>query len=144
MTTRVTSHSPDETYRLGESLGKQLKGNEILLLHGDLGAGKTLFTKGLASARDIDPDDVVSPTFTLLNQYDTFFHFDLYRLGPYLSHLPEIDDYFGSGVMVIEWAQYLNPAYAEMDNVIQVYFHLDETDDNLRILEFKSSLPLSL
>lgn len=144
MISKVTSYSPEQTFQLGESLGKQLKGNEVILLHGDLGAGKTLFTKGLAAARGIDPEEVVSPTFTLLNQYGDFFHFDLYRLGPLVSHLPEIDDYYGEGVMVIEWAQYLNPEYAEMQHVIQVLFQLDEDDDNRRVLEFNPSVPLSL
>jgi tRNA threonylcarbamoyladenosine biosynthesis protein TsaE len=143
MNIKVTSHSPDDTFKIGENLGKQLKGNEIILLHGELGAGKTLFTKGIAAAAGIDPKDVVSPTFTLINQYPgqhhfKFFHFDLYRLGPHVSHLPEIDDYLDEGLMVIEWAQYLNPAYYDMKQVIQVYFYLSEEDDQSRILEIVS------
>ncbi|MCP5054629.1 MAG: tRNA (adenosine(37)-N6)-threonylcarbamoyltransferase complex ATPase subunit type 1 TsaE, partial [bacterium] len=69
MTIKVHSNSPADTYRTGESLGEQLKGSEVILLKGDLGAGKTLLTKGIAAALGIESEEVVSPTFTLINEY---------------------------------------------------------------------------
>ena len=77
------SNSAAETFDLGERIGSLLVGGEILLLSGPLGAGKTVFVKGLASALDIDPAEVTSPSFTLVNPYSgrlPFYHIDLYRL----------------------------------------------------------------
>lgn len=77
--------SPDETEALGREVGASLDGPALLLLYGDLGAGKTLFARGLAAGLGADPDDVSSPTFSLVNRYDggrlTLYHLDLYRLG---------------------------------------------------------------
>src|SRR6267142_3732288 len=73
----------NETFDLGRRIGAQLIGGEILLLNGPLGAGKTMFVKGLAAALDIDPEEVTSPSFTLVNPYQgrlPLFHIDLYRL----------------------------------------------------------------
>src|SRR5947199_8524018 len=80
---RWLSHSPTETFNLGALVGSQLAGGEILLLSGPLGAGKTVFVKGLASPLEINPEDVTSPSFTLVNPYDApfrLYHFDLYGL----------------------------------------------------------------
>lgn len=118
---------------MGETIGQTLRGDEIILLSGDLGAGKTLFTKGLASALDIEPSEVVSPTFTLMNRLEgkyVLYHIDLYRLGERIGgYLPEIDDYMGEGVMVIEWAQYLEPAYFKLKNVLDIRFHVTDEDN---------------
>jgi tRNA threonylcarbamoyladenosine biosynthesis protein TsaE len=78
-----TTHSPEETFELARKIGEHLKGGEIFLLSGELGAGKTVFAKGLAAGLDIDPSDVTSPTFTLVNAHEgrlRFYHVDLYRL----------------------------------------------------------------
>ncbi len=75
--------SPEETFDLGETLGESLRGGEIVLLSGSLGAGKTLFTKGVLSALDFDVDEVTSPSFTLVNLYRAKFdvyHIDFWRL----------------------------------------------------------------
>src|SRR5258708_33544630 len=77
------SHSPEDTFEFAYRIGEEIKSGSIFLLSGDLGAGKTVFTKGLASGLGIDPADVASPTFTLINQHDgrmTLVHSDLYRL----------------------------------------------------------------
>ena len=78
------THSPEETELLGEKLAKKLMGGEILAYRGDLGAGKTAFTRGLARGLGIS-DRVTSPTYTIVNEYEggrlPLFHFDMYRLG---------------------------------------------------------------
>ncbi len=133
MITEFLSTSPDYTFALGEKIGKQLKGYEILLLSGDLGAGKTLFTKGIAKAIGIEPREVVSPSFTLMNQFVgryLLFHVDLYRLGEDIEgNLPEIDDYIGEGVIVIEWAQYLDSSYFRLTHAVDIRFHVTAEDN---------------
>ncbi len=150
MNTEVLSNSPDDTYQVGVVLGSQLKGNEIILLEGDLGTGKTVLTKGIAQALGIDAENVVSPTFTLINEFRGekgihLYHIDLYRLGPSIDDgLPEIDDYIDNGVIIIEWAQFLDPAYFNMNHVIQVRFHLIPENDNQRKIEIHSTSPLTI
>ena len=108
-----TSRSAAETFDLGRRVGESLAGGEILLLSGTLGAGKTVFVKGLASALGLDPDDVSSPSFTLVNRHDegrlTLYHLDLYRLdeGAGAAHAVELDELLSDerAVLVIEWAE---------------------------------------
>src|SRR5438270_7231184 len=79
----IVVRSPDETFALGEELGRRLKGGELILLTGGLGAGKTVFTKGVMSGLEYDPDEVTSPSFTLVNLYNArldTYHIDLWRL----------------------------------------------------------------
>lgn len=101
----------DATRRLGRLLGQLAEAGDVLLLHGDLGAGKTTLTQGLAQGLEIE-DRITSPTFALLHEYDgrlPLYHFDLYRLdSPDLSALgfEEVwED--GHGVVVIEWPERL-------------------------------------
>jgi tRNA threonylcarbamoyladenosine biosynthesis protein TsaE len=98
---------------LGAQTGAGLKGGEIILLDGPLGAGKTVFTKGLASALGLDADDVTSPSFTLVNHYGEgrlpLYHLDLYRLseGASAAHAVDLDELLTDeeAVVVIEWAE---------------------------------------
>lgn len=107
-------HNPDETFELGVKVGATLTGGEIILLSGGLGAGKTLFTKGILSGLDYDPDEVTSPSFTLVNIYHARFktyHLDLYRLDEntdiaFSLGLDEIMD-DENAIVVIEWAERL-------------------------------------
>jgi tRNA threonylcarbamoyladenosine biosynthesis protein TsaE len=106
---RITN-SPEQTFELGRTLGRQLSGGEILLLHGDLGAGKTLLTKGIAAGLGIeDPSVVVSPSFTLVNVYKAgldIVHGDLYRLDSDAVYELGLEDYMDrEHVLVIEWAE---------------------------------------
>ncbi|HYU99956.1 MAG TPA: tRNA (adenosine(37)-N6)-threonylcarbamoyltransferase complex ATPase subunit type 1 TsaE [Pyrinomonadaceae bacterium] len=103
-----------ETFALGKQIGAQLSGGEVLLLNGPLGAGKTVFVKGLAAAFDIDPEEVTSPSFTLVNPYMgrlPLFHIDLYRLdeGVAAAHAVDLEELLTDerAVIVIEWAERL-------------------------------------
>ena len=108
-----TSHSPADTFALGREIGAHLAGGEVLLLGGPLGAGKTVFVKGLASALGADTDEVTSPSFTLVNRYDdgrlVLYHIDLYRLdeGARAAHAVDLDELVADeqAVIVIEWAE---------------------------------------
>ena len=102
--------SAEETFDLGAFIGRHLSGGEILLLDGPLGAGKTIFTKGVASALDINPDDVTSPSFTLVNIYSghlRVYHVDLYRLegGAAAAHAVDLEELLADShaVILIEW-----------------------------------------
>ena len=106
------SRGERETFALGEQIGARLAGGEILLLDGSLGAGKTVFVKGLAGGLGIDADEVTSPSFTLVNRYDggraTLYHLDLYRLpeGAAAAHAVDLEELLSDerAVVVIEWA----------------------------------------
>jgi len=146
MIIKTHSLSPTDTFHIGEKIGQQLKGNEIILLEGELGAGKTLFTKGIAKALGIDPDEVVSPSFTIANRYKgknntPVHHIDLYRLGSSSAgYLPEIDDFIDEAVIIVEWAQYLNASYFQLKNSVSVEFHLTPGNENARLLTLETSL----
>ena len=102
------SNSAEDTFLLGEKLGRNLSCGSIVALYGGLGTGKTVFAKGIAAGLEIK-DEVVSPTYTLLKEYKgkhTLYHFDLYRIDEpqELFHIG-LYDYLGKdGVCIIEWA----------------------------------------
>ena len=102
-----TTHSADETFELGRRIGETLQPGDIILLRGDLGAGKSVLARGLARGLGIDCA-MPSPTFTLMQPYEgriPFYHFDLYRLDdPEEFYEAGLDEYaFGNGAAVIEW-----------------------------------------
>ncbi|MBR5614085.1 MAG: tRNA (adenosine(37)-N6)-threonylcarbamoyltransferase complex ATPase subunit type 1 TsaE [Clostridia bacterium] len=106
----LESRSAAETSQIAKEFAKTLKPGDIVALSGDLGAGKTAFTKGVAEFFGIPADEVGSPTFTMVNQYDgdlTIYHFDAYRLENVGADSCDwMDDYFfGDGICLIEWAQ---------------------------------------
>jgi tRNA threonylcarbamoyladenosine biosynthesis protein TsaE len=109
-----TSRDASETFDLGRQIGAELSGGEILLLDGPLGAGKTIFVKGLAAGLDVDADEVTSPSFTLVNPHKgrlPLFHIDLYRLdaGATAAHAVDLEELLTNehAVIVIEWAERL-------------------------------------
>lgn len=108
--------TPQDTFDLGEKIGESLTGGEMILLSGNLGAGKTLLTKGILHALDFDVDEVTSPSFTLVNLYKTekfdVFHIDLWRINEKADAavavgLDEIIE-DEKAVTIIEWAERLS------------------------------------
>ena len=112
ITGEYITRSDEETFELGERIGEALTERIIFLLHGDLGAGKTVFSKGVAAGLGIDPVDVTSPTFTLINEYEgrlPLYHIDLYRLEPGATTGLGLEEIFEKprAVVLIEWAERL-------------------------------------
>jgi tRNA threonylcarbamoyladenosine biosynthesis protein TsaE len=125
------SNSPQETYDFGKYLGENLQPGDLVALSGELGAGKTCLTQGIASGLGV-PDEylVTSPTFTIINEYPgrlTLYHLDLYRLSG-VRDLDEIgyeDCLTDSGVVVMEWAEKIREVLPE-SALFLVITYLDE------------------
>ncbi len=101
------SHSADETVSFAARYAKSLKGGDIVLLKGELGAGKTVFCKGLALGLGVE-DEILSPTYAYMNDYSgRLYHFDCYRLssGEQAEGLGLTDYFYMDGICVIEWAE---------------------------------------
>ena len=109
----VITHSEDETQAYAAQLANGLEAGDVMLLRGDLGAGKTAFVRGLAAGLGIDPEEVSSPTFTLLHEYSggrlTLYHADLYRLDRVSAEEIGLNDpALAAGVLAIEWPERLS------------------------------------
>ncbi len=133
----VVSAGEAQTLELGKKLGQLLPPATLILLRGDLGAGKTVFARGVARGLGVDADTpITSPTFTLMNHYSArheLYHFDLYRLSD-PDELIELgfDEYaFGSGVALVEW-----PEKLENDKTPGLWVTLQRIDDERRTIEF--------
>ena len=106
---RYRTESPEETVGLGATLGRLLQAGDLIVLAGELGCGKTWFTKGIALGVGVSPHEVVtSPSFALMNEYEgscTLFHMDVYRLETHGDFLDTgLDECFdGRGIVVMEW-----------------------------------------
>ena len=109
MTRVFESEAPEATLSLAEAFSKELCPGDIVCLNGELGVGKTVFTKGLAKGLGVT-EDVVSPTFTILQEYRSgrmpLFHFDVYRIEDpdEMNEIGFEEYFFGDGVTVIEWS----------------------------------------
>mgnify|MGYP000372213059 CR=1 FL=1 len=110
MTEVIESLREQDTYDLGKKLGENCKPGDIILLNGDLGVGKTVFTKGFGKGLGIE-EPISSPTFTIMQIYEQgrlpLYHFDVYRIAD-PEEMDEIgyeDYFFGKGVCLIEWAE---------------------------------------
>ncbi len=122
------SFTPEDTFTIGRKLADTVRPGEIYTLNGDLGVGKTVFTKGLAAGLGIT-EPVTSPTFTILQEYDSgrlpLYHFDVYRIGD-PEEMEEIgyeDYFFGQGICLIEWAELIEELIPE--EAIAVYIEKD-------------------
>jgi len=120
----IITNSENETVTKGEKLGRTLRPGAVVALYGDLGAGKTAFTRGIAKGLDITMN-VSSPTFTIVNEYPgktPLFHFDMYRLENE-NELFDIgwDDYQDrGGVYVVEWSEKVPGAFTEDTIIVKI------------------------
>ena len=131
------THSPEETEALGEALAKRLTPGTVIAYRGDLGAGKTAFTRGLARGLGCT-DLVTSPTYTIVNEYLggrlPLFHFDMYRLGS-SDDLWDIgwEDYLErGGICAVEWSENVDDA---MENAVYVTIYKTGEESRRIVIE---------
>ena len=146
---KLQTSNADESQRLGERLGKTLSAGDVILLYGDLGAGKTTFTQGIAAGLEVDNEDYVrSPTFTIINQYQgrhPIYHLDLYRLDSYedIANLGLEEFLYGDGVSIIEWPEKLklkakdgSNSESMIDERIEIIINI--MDNDMRVIDIKA------
>jgi len=128
--------SPEATMALGEQLASALQPGDVLALYGDLGAGKTHLVKGIVRGLGGLPEDVTSPTFTLIQEYATdppLYHLDVYRIGQ-LAELEQmgVEEYLhGDGICVIEWPERMEPLLPGRT----IRLRLKHLDESRRLIE---------
>lgn len=126
------TNSVEETLAAAAEVASQLSAGDIILYEGDMGAGKTHFTKGIAKYLGID-DEITSPTFALVNEYSgkmPLFHFDLYRIGSYddLYAIGFFDYLDRGGIIAAEWSENIAELKEELGEVITIHIEkLSET-----------------
>jgi tRNA threonylcarbamoyladenosine biosynthesis protein TsaE len=131
----IKINSVEETKKFAGYLARCLKGKEVILLKGNLAAGKTTFVRFLVSS--LDPsleDEVNSPTFTVMNQYETekfpIFHIDLYRVKDF-----DFTDFLGEGIIIIEWAE--DDLFETLEDVPVIFIKIKTLNDQERIFNIK-------
>lgn len=134
----IETNSEEETYQLGVKLGMEGQPGDIYTLIGDLGVGKTVFSKGIGAGLGID-EIINSPTFTMIQIYEggriPFYHFDVYRIGD-VDEMDELgyEDYFyGSGLVLIEWANLITEILPEKRTEIIIEKNLEKGFDYRKI-----------
>jgi tRNA threonylcarbamoyladenosine biosynthesis protein TsaE len=135
----LISKSPKETFQIGRFIGEGLKGGDCIALTGELGAGKTCLTQGIANGLGVpDRYAVTSPTFTLINEYPgrktTLIHMDVYRLtgSAELDEMGYEEYLHGGGVMVIEWAEKIMDVIPDK----AMYLECSYLDEHTRAIKF--------
>ena len=145
----VTSNSPEATFEFGETLSRELKSGDVVLLRGGLGAGKTLLTKGIMSGLEFDVDEVTSPSFALVNLYRTsnfdVYHIDLWRIEKSENAAFEIglDEILAepNAVVIIEWAERLgNHIFTSRSIDVQI----DGDGDDPRTITIETTEPAAV
>ncbi len=132
------SFKPEDTFALGEKIGREARPGELYTLTGDLGTGKTVFTQGVAAGLGIK-EPVTSPTFTIVQIYEEgripLYHLDIYRIGD-ISEMEEIgyEDYFyGDGLCIIEWAELIEELLPENRMQVTIEKNLEKGFDYRKI-----------
>ena len=129
---KITSHSDNETIAIAQNIESEKFPNMVICLNGDLGSGKTMFTKGFAHAMGID--DITSPTFTIIKEYVgelPLYHMDVYRLDGNTDGVG-IEEYFTKGgVVVIEWSDTIKDILPEE----RLHIKFKVVDENKRVLK---------
>ncbi|QMU07166.1 tRNA (adenosine(37)-N6)-threonylcarbamoyltransferase complex ATPase subunit type 1 TsaE [Levilactobacillus suantsaii] len=137
---KMTVTSPEMTMAIGQQLAPGLRAKDVILLDGDLGAGKTTFTKGLAAGLGIKRN-VKSPTFTIIREYQDgrlpLYHMDVYRLEDGSGDELGLEEYFnGDGVNVVEWSKFIADELPE--HYLRIIFKRDDAaGENQRTLSFE-------
>ena len=135
-TIEYISHNENESKNFAKKLASYLNIGDIIILSGELGAGKTKFTEGFLSYFGLE-NEISSPTFTIVNEYKnnniTIFHFDVYRLED-VDEFYAIggEEYFNSGICIIEWGEYIREALPK--DYIEIIFNKNLSDENIRYL----------
>ena len=132
MNERIETYSPADTQALGEKLGQEAKAGQVYCQNGDLGVGKTVFTKGFAKGLGIE-EHITSPTFTIINEYEgrlPLYHFDVYRIADEdeMEYTGYEDYFYGQGVCLVEWAELVKGLIPE--DAIWITVEKDYTQDN--------------
>ena len=139
-TFQYTSHSEAETKEFAYNLASKLQIGDIVILSGNLGAGKTKFTEGFLKYFNLD-NEISSPTFTIVNEYKnnriTIYHFDVYRLED-IDEFYAIggEEYFHSGICIIEWGNLIKDALPH--DYIKISFEKDDSNENIRYLNIQT------
>jgi len=134
-----TSHNSSETMKFASELASTLHVGDVVVLSGELGAGKTKFTEGFLKYFGLD-NQISSPTFSIVNEYKKdnihIYHFDVYRLED-VDEFYAIggEEYFSSGICIIEWGEIIEEALP--NNYIKITFEKDISDENLRYLKIE-------
>lgn len=143
---KIKTNSAEETFALGEQIGRQAKPGDVYTLTGDLGVGKTVFTQGLAKGLGIE-ESINSPTFTIVQIYEEgrlpLYHFDVYRIGD-VEEMEEIgfEDYvYGQGVSLIEWANLIEEILPENRIDITIEKNLEKGFDYRQITITGADVP---
>ena len=132
---KVTTRSEEETIELAQNFESEKFPNMVICLRGDLGSGKTVFTKGIANALGID-ETITSPTFNIIKEYDgelPLYHMDVYRLNGKVDDLGLEEYYKKGGVVVIEWADMIEDYLPE--ERLDIKFKV--VDEDIRVLVIK-------
>lgn len=147
MMSRVVCKTSDETFTLGERVGRQLRSGDVVLLYGGLGSGKTLLTKGILHALGYDIDEVTSPSFALVNLYKTaefdVYHIDLWRLDNNInaSEAVGLDEILegGDAIVIVEWADRLHEPVI-FHRALSIQIEGDGNDPRQVLIEGKLSI----
>ena len=133
---KIETYSEQETKNIAKDIASKIDGNAVIILNGELGAGKTKFTEGFLSYFGLE-NEISSPTFTIVNEYQNdkanIYHFDVYRL----SDIDEFyaiggEEYFSKGICIIEWGEIIEEALPE--HYIKIDIRKDEQNLEKRII----------
>lgn len=139
-TLNYTSYNENDTMKLAQKIASKLHIGDVVVLTGELGAGKTKFTEGFLKFFNLD-SEISSPTFTIVNEYKndltTIYHFDVYRLED-VEEFYAIggEEYFSTGICLIEWGELIKDALPS--NYIEIVFNKDDSNEYIRNLQINS------
>ena len=132
---KITTYSEEETIELAQNIESEKFPNMVICLKGDLGSGKTIFTKGFAKALEVK-EDVTSPTFTIIKEYTSgempLYHFDVYRLDGKIDSIGIEDYYKKHGIVIIEWADTIVDYLPSKR--LDIEFRTSDQDEDKRVI----------